>query len=331
MNDAGQNAVSDSAEQLSGKAGDNGTSSDIEDTSEKSKDEPGDTIQDMASPGTAADTPLQSDAGVATASGNPNPHSLSHSLGTISHAQWQEEDNGKKRRKRRQSEYGESVSKRVPDINLAELFGDKSEEDFEVPTIWNGEVNVKDLDWYELQELDDWLDTLAFVEQHRGKSPPSNFSLTQRPAINRTYSMTPGSSVSALNGSSTSLPSSKSTTLASPLKSLAKSLGLKPHSSLGNKTHRGHRRDETSHLSVKRGIVRGLLKRLPAEPMRISSLDDKLRSKREESEPEYIEPIGGPVYIDDEAFEEFKSQYPSFFGGGRARKRTIQEGLLHSS
>ena len=258
-------------------------------------------IQSMASSGTALETPIEPDSQGVTASGNPQSHSLSHTLGTISHAQYEEEDNGKKRRKDKRDE---DLRKRAPDSDDGGFLGDDMEDE-DVPTIWNGQVDLDDLDWYEIQELDDWLDTLAFMQKHNVKGQSRNSSSSASPTVNQTSSMSPSSA--------------KSTVLAPPPKSLAKTLRLKPHSSLQNKTHRGNRRAEISRPTNARRTAK-----TQREPRSTKSKQTPLAKdihlilRREDEYDPKLEPID----ISDEAFDEFRKLNPSFFGGGwRKEKR----------
>ena len=280
-----------------------------------------DTIHNLASTGSATPSPIAYENKVPTfpVSESVDPHSLSHSLGTISHSQFEEEDQGKRRRNL-DSKIDEKHRKRVADVGDKGYFGQKL-EDYPVPTIWNGGVRVDDLDWWEGQEFDDTVALYRFIQSHRGKVPPSDSSAAGPPTIHPNASSLPAipTSTTSYNSSASSASTSMDKSPPSP-KSLAKGLGLVSHSSFRNKTSLGTRRDKIPDLVVNRGTPRSLDQPASTEPLPAPSREDNSPNAKREDE---YDPNLEPIDISDEAYDQFRKKYPKYFGGGGKKVRRV--------
>ena len=277
-----------------------------------------DAIQDMASTGSATPPSIAYNGGVPSSPESVDPHSLSGSLGIISHPQWVEEDQGKKRRTLVGSKAAEQHRKRGPELGDNGDLGEELEDD-EVPTIWNGEVKVDDLDEEEARDFDNMVALFDFIRSHRGRNRPSNSSATAAsPAqLNASSSATLPTSTISYNSSGSRVSTTSDKSSPTP-KSLAKGLGLISHSSFQNRTRRGHRKDNNLHRAVKVGSPRAL-----DQPSSVELLPTPLKqeetqkAKRQDDYDPNLEPID----ISDEAYEAFRTKYPAFFGDRRRMKR----------
>ena len=239
-------------------------------------------IRNIESASSATPSPIvYTKDGVPITSEDSDPYSLSHSLGTVSHSQFEAEDYGK----------GKRDQPDVQDIRKYRKKTANATEDKEFPTIWNGEVSVDDLDDSETEELDTLLEVYEFVRKYSGKPPPNSSSSAAAPPI--PPPTVPTALVQSMAPNNTSKPDNLTTrnilALASP--------------PLG---------DSSSASSPSNS----------APLLHVPLVRYNRPKTRRDGEDKYSDPLE-PVDISDEAYEEFRKQYPAFFGGGRKKERSL--------
>lgn len=267
-------------------------------------------IQNMASSASATPSPIpySENRGQATSEG-VDPYSLSHSLGIISHSQFEVEDRGKAKRAGIAKRAGRKFRRKS--LN-------SSEEEIP-PTVWNGKVSIDDLDWWEQEQL---YKDLANSHYHDASHPLNQFNRTpparKRPGklFNATipYNLTTPSDLLA------PFPTDSSSAATRPYKSIANAFGLITHVLFRDKQHRGHKRNGLHNTNLEnRGAGAGKLKHLDSLPIAPSDQSNSSKFKRDDMY-KYPDPIDPNKDISDKAFEEFQQQYPAYFGGGRTKK-----------
>ena len=257
-------------------------------------------VQNMASSASATPSPIpySENGGQATSKGG-DPYSLSHSLGTISHSQFEDEDRGKAKR----AGIAKRAGRKYPRKSL------NSSDEEEPPTIWNGKVSIDDLDWWEQEEL---YKDLAYLNHMLNtpsarKQPGKPFNAT-----NSHNSTTPSDLLAPF-------PTDSSSAATRPYKSTADAFGLITHVLFRNKQHRGHKRNGLHNTYLEdRGAGSEKMKRLDSLAIAPSDQNDSSKLRRDDMY-KYPDPVDTKD-ISDTAYEEFRQQYPAFFGGGRTKE-----------
>ena len=269
-------------------------------------------IQDMASSSSAKPSSAKySKHGTQISDEDMDPHSLSHSLGVISHSQFEIEDSGKKKRDSVPSPAGRDYRNQTKN----------NTEEETVPTIWNGKVPIDDLNYWEGEELDNDLESWNFALQH-AKQPLNSTGYRK------------GRTAQFLNGTmsqnSTKIANSVSQPSASafPLpKSIAKTFGLITHvlfrdKSPRDKSHRGHRRNSV-HMASPEYAPPDARKEEYLESLQFTQPGQDNSPKITRDEGDDSPDVIGTIDISDEAYEEFRKQNPKYFGGGRKKERSV--------
>lgn len=269
-------------------------------------------IQDMASSSSAKPSSAKySKHGTQMTNEDMDPHSLSHSLGVISHSQFEIEDSGKKKR--------DSVPSPVGTDHRNQTTNTTEEE--QVPTIWNGKVPIDDLNYWEGEELDKDLESWKFALQHAKQ--PLNGTAYRKGRTTKFFNGT-------MTQNSTDLVNSGSQPSASDFpvpKSIAKTFGLITHvlfrdKSPRDKGHRGHRRNGV-HMASPEYAPPEAKKAEYLESLHFTQPGQDNSPKITRDEGDDSPDVIGTVDIGDEAYEEFRKQNPKYFGGGRKKERGV--------